>query len=237
MGVSSQATAGSVRILVAEDETDLQVLLRYNLEAAGYAVTEASDGEEADLMLREARPDLLILDWMMPQLSGLELLRRLRRRPETQSLPVILLTARGEEQDRVRGLATGADDYVIKPFSVKELLARVQALLRRRSPAKVSRVLSVGDTELNRDSMSVQRRGHIVHLGPTDYRLLELFMEAPGRVHARSHILEAIWGAGSDIDDRTVDVHIGRLRKALLSAWRTDPITTVRGVGYRFDAK
>ncbi len=234
---NGQGAASAVRILVADDEADIQVLLRYNLEAAGYAVSEASDGEEADLMLREKMPDLLILDWMMPQLSGVELLRRLRRRPETEALPVILLTARGEEQDRVRGLGIGADDYVVKPFSVTELMARVQAILRRKAPAKLTRVLSVGDTQLNRDSMSVVRRGKLVHLGPTDYRLLEFFMVSPGRVHSRNQIIETIWGSGTEIDDRTIDVHIGRLRKALQSAWRSDPITTVRGVGYRFNAK
>ncbi len=228
---------GSLKVLVAEDEEDLRTLLHYNLEAAGYAVSLARDGAEAELLLQETKPDLLILDWMMPELSGFELLRRLRRRQETERLPVIMLSARGEEQDRVRGFALGADDYVVKPFSMPEFMARVQALLRRKSPAKMARILTVGDTELNREAMSVTRRGKPVHLGPTDFRLLQYFMEAPGRVHSRVEILEAIWGGGAEIDDRTIDVHVGRVRKALLDVCWSDPLTTVRGVGYRFDAR
>lgn len=228
---------GKLKVLVAEDEDDLRTLLHYNLRAAGYLVSLASDGAEAELLLHETTPDLLILDWMMPELSGFELLRRIRRRQETERLPVIMVSARGEEQDRVRGFELGADDYVVKPFSVPEFMARVQALLRRKSPAKMARILTVGDMELNREAMGVTRRGKPVHLGPTDFRLLQYFMEAPGRVHSRAEILDAIWGSGAEIDDRTIDVHVGRVRKALLDAWRSDPLTTVRGVGYRFDAK
>ena len=237
MQMGSPAPASAIRILVAEDEEDLRLLLRYNLEHAGYQVFEARDGYEADLLLKESRPDLLLLDWMLPLLSGTDVLRRLRKRPETAPLPVILLSARGEEQDLVQGFDLGADDYVVKPFSLNELLARIQALLRRKVPAKIARTLKVGDTELDCEAMSVARRGKTIHLGPTDYRLLEFFMAAPDRVHSRNHILDAIWGSETEIDDRTIDVHIGRLRKALMSSWRSDPITTVRGVGYRFDPK
>lgn len=228
---------GKLTLLVAEDGQDLATRLQYKLEAAGYKVSTCRNGDQAELSLRETIPDLLIIDWMMPEISGVELVRRLRRRPETAGLPVIMISARGEEQDKVRGLAAGADDYFVKPFSVNELVARVNALLRRRAPAKLAKVLKVGDTELNREAISVLRCGKPVHLGPTDYRLLQFLMEAPGRVHTRAEILDALWGAGTEIDDRTIDMHIGRVRKALLEADRADPLTTVRGVGYRFDAK
>jgi two-component system phosphate regulon response regulator PhoB len=232
-----KAAARRLRIMVVEDEQDICSLLRYNLEACGYLVAEASDGEEAELQIKEQPPDLMLLDWMLPEMSGIELLRRVRRRPETQSLPVIVVTARSEEADRVRAFETGADDLVVKPFSVSELVARVEALLRRATPTKVARVIKAGDTELDRDLMCVRRRGKTLQLGPTDFRLLEFFLEAPGRVHSREAILEAVWSADADIDERTIDVHIGRLRKSLLSGWRSDPIKTVRGVGYRFDPK
>lgn len=223
------------RILVVEDEDALVVLLRYNLEAAGYQVTNTDRGDEADLLLRESLPDLVLLDWMLPGLSGLELCRRLRQRPETQRLPIILLTARGAEDERVRGLATGADDYIIKPFSVPELLARVSALLRRASPEKVASLLQAGDLALDKTSHRVKRGPDDLHLGPTEYKILEFLMERPGRVFSRAQLLDFVWGDDSEIDERTVDVHVGRLRKAINEGDERDPIRTVRGAGYGFD--
>lgn len=220
------------RLMIVEDDEPLVELLRYNFEAAGYAVETVMHGDEAEARLREAVPDLLILDWMLPGLSGMELCRRLRQKPGTQSLPLIMLTARSEEADRVRGFETGADDYVVKPFSVNELLARANSLLRRAEPHLLANVILVGDIELDRAAMIVRRRGAVVHLGPTDYRLLEFLMRSPGRVFSREQLLNNVWGHDVYIDDRTVDVHIGRLRKALLQAWSTDPIRTVRGAGY-----
>jgi two-component system, OmpR family, phosphate regulon response regulator PhoB len=220
------------RLMIVEDDEPLIELLRYNFEAAGYAVETVMHGDEAEARLRESVPDLLILDWMLPGLSGIELCRRLRQKPGTQSLPLIMLTARSEEADRVRGFETGADDYVVKPFSVSELLARANSLLRRAEPQLMAEVISVGDIELDRAAMIVRRRGNVVHLGPTDYRLLEFLMRSPGRVFSREQLLNNVWGHDVYIDDRTVDVHIGRLRKALLQAWNTDPIRTVRGAGY-----
>ena len=224
-------------ILVVEDEEPLLELLRYNFEKAGYAVETIAHGDQAEARLKETVPDLLVLDWMLPGLSGIELCRRLRQAVATKNLPVIMLTARGEESDRVRGLETGADDYVTKPFSVNELTARVAALLRRMRPLLVADVLTVGDIELNRTAMCVLRRGETIHLGPTDYRLLEFFMQAPGRVFTRGQLLDGVWGNEVYVDERTVDVHIGRLRKALVRAWRADPIRTVRGAGYSFEAR
>jgi two-component system, OmpR family, phosphate regulon response regulator PhoB len=226
----------SPQILVVEDEQPLLELLRYNFEKAGYAVETIANGDQAEVRLKEAVPDLLVLDWMLPGLSGIELCRRVRRVATTQSLPIILLTARAEEPDRLRGLDTGADDYVVKPFSVNELVARVAALLRRVKPLLVAETLTVGDIELNRTAMRVQRRGQAVHLGPTDYRLLEFLMQAPGRVLTRTQLLDGVWGNDVHVDERTVDVHIGRLRKALMGRWKTDPIRTVRGAGYSFEA-
>jgi two-component system phosphate regulon response regulator PhoB len=221
--------------LIVEDEEPLTLLLRYNLEAEGYAVDSASRGDEAEIMLREQVPDLVILDWMLPGLSGIELCRRLRLRPETQGLPVILLTARGEESERVRGLATGADDYVVKPFSVPELLARVRALLRRASPNRVSTSLEAGELLLDRSSHRVRRGNRELHLGPTEFKLLEFLMERPGRVFTRGQLLDSVWGMDAEIDERTVDVHVGRLRKAVNKPRERDPIRTVRGAGYSFD--
>jgi two-component system phosphate regulon response regulator PhoB len=220
------------RILIVEDESALTLLLRYNLEAAQYAVETASRGDEAEIKLRESPPDLVILDWMLPGLSGIELCRRLRARAETRQMPIIILTARGEESERIRGLATGADDYIVKPFSVPELIARVNALLRRASPAKVSDVLSFGDLEMDRERRRVSRAGRAVDLGPTEYRLLEYLMERPGRVFSREQLLDGVWGRDVYIDERTVDVHIGRLRRALNRGHESDPIRTVRGSGY-----
>jgi two-component system phosphate regulon response regulator PhoB len=226
----------SPRILIVEDEETLLELLRYNFEKTGYAVEVVANGDQAAAQLREAVPDLLVLDWMLPGLSGIELCRRLRQAHTTRGLPIIILTARGEESDRVRGLDTGADDYVVKPFSVNELLARVAGLLRRVKPLLVADVLRVGDIELNRTAMSVLRCGNAIHLGPTDYRLLEFLMQSPGRVFSRDQLLDGVWGTDVYVDERTVDVHIGRLRKALLQAWSSDPISTVRGAGYSFEA-
>jgi two-component system phosphate regulon response regulator PhoB len=193
-------------------------------------------GDEAEARLKESVPDLLILDWMLPGLSGIELCRRLRQKTRTQKLPIIMLTARGEEPDKLRGFETGADDYVVKPFSVNELVARASRLLQRANPQLLAEVINVGDIELDRAAMVVRRRGQMVHLGPTDYRLLEFMMQAPGRVFSREQLLNNVWGDDVYIDDRTVDVHIGRLRKALLQAWKTDPIRTVRGAGYSLSA-
>ena len=225
----------AARILIVEDEEPLTLLLRYNLEAEGYEVDAAARGDEAQLRLQETAPDLVILDWMLPGLSGIELCRRLRARPETKTLPIIMLTARGEESEKVRGLATGADDYMVKPFSVPELLARVKALLRRASPERVASVLAVGDIELDRDKKRVSRASRAIDLGPTEYRLLEFLMERPGRVFSRAQLLDSVWGNESYIDERTVDVHVGRLRKALNRPKEIDPIRTVRGSGYAID--
>jgi two-component system phosphate regulon response regulator PhoB len=223
------------RILIVEDEEALTLLLRYNLEAAGYVVECAARGDEAELKLRESAPDLVVLDWMLPGLSGIELCRRLRAQPATAQMPIVMLTARGEESERIRGLSTGADDYVVKPFSVPELLARIGALLRRAKPERVAAVLSAGDIELDRERRRVFRGGREIELGPTEFRLLEYLMQSPGRVFSREQLLDGVWGRDVYIDERTVDVHVGRLRKALISAREPDPVRTVRGSGYAFD--
>ncbi|MFK8253623.1 phosphate regulon transcriptional regulator PhoB [Ancylobacter terrae] len=222
-------------ILIVEDEEPLSLLLRYNLESEGYAVESVGRGDEAETRLRESVPDLVILDWMLPGLSGIELCRRLRARPETERMPVLMLTARGEESERVRGLATGADDYVVKPFSVPELVARVRALLRRAKPDHIATLLRAGDIELDRETKRVHRAGRELHLGPTEFRLLEFLMQSPGRVFSREQLLDGVWGQDVYIDERTVDVHVGRLRKALNRARQPDPIRTVRGSGYSFN--
>ena len=225
----------ALRVLIVEDEDPLTLLLRYNLEAEGYEVDAVSRGDEAEIRLREQVPDLVLLDWMLPGLSGIELCRRIRVRPETERLPVIMLTARGEEGDLIRGLATGADDYIVKPFSVPELLARVRALLRRTKPAHIASLLTAGDMELDRETHRVRRAGKELHLGPTEFRLLEFLMQSPGRVFSREHLLNTVWGHDVYIDERTVDVHVGRLRKAINLPRKPDPIRTVRGAGYSFD--
>ena len=225
----------NARILVVEDEEALTTLLRYNLDAEGYDVETVGRGDDADTRLKERVPDLIVLDWMLPGLSGIELCRRLRARPETKALPIIMLTARGEESERVRGLATGADDYIVKPFSVPELLARVKGLLRRASPERLATVLAYGDIELDREKRRVARSGRPIDLGPTEYRLLEFFLEHPGRVFSREQLLDSVWGRDIYIDERTVDVHIGRLRKLLNPGREQDPIRTVRGAGYALD--
>ena len=223
------------KVLVVEDEEPLILLLRYNLEAEGYAVETCTRGDEAELLLRESQPDLLLLDWMLPGLSGIELCRRLRSRAETERLPVIMLTARGEEQERIRGLTTGADDYVVKPFSIPELMARIRAMLRRAKPEVVSSVLRAGDLELDRETHRVRRAGREIHLGPTEFRLLEFLMTSPGRVFSREQLLDGVWGHDVYVDERTVDVHVGRLRKAINRGRMMDPIRTVRGAGYAFN--
>lgn len=228
MGIAPQIT-------VVEDEEALSVLLRYNLEAEGYEVDTVLRGDEAEVRLQERLPDLLILDWMLPGLSGIELCRRLRVRPETERLPIILLTARGEESERVRGLSTGADDYVVKPFSTPELMARVRALLRRANPESISTLLKNGDIELDRETHRVYRRGREIKLGPTEFRLLEFLMTSPTRVFSRSQLLDGVWGHDIYVDERTVDVHVGRLRKALNLANLRDVIRTVRGAGYSLE--
>jgi two-component system phosphate regulon response regulator PhoB len=228
----------SPTILIVEDEADLALMLRYNLEAEGFRVHAAASGDEAVEVMRDGVPDLILLDWMLPGLSGIELCRRWRSREDTARVPIIMITARGEEEERVRGLATGADDYVVKPFSVPELLARIQALLRRSSPQLVTNVLKAGDLELDRTSHRVRRSGREVHLGPTEYRLLEYLMRHPGRVYSREQLLDGVWGNDVYVDERTVDVHVGRLRKAInRRASETDPIRTVRGAGYAFDER
>ncbi|HZO46179.1 MAG TPA: phosphate regulon transcriptional regulator PhoB [Xanthobacteraceae bacterium] len=227
----------SPRILIVEDEEALTLLLRYNLEAAGYEVDTVARGDDADVRFKERPPDLVILDWMLPGLSGIEICRRLRARPDTRQLPIIMLTARGEESERVRGLSTGADDYIVKPFSVPELLARVSALLRRSSPERIADILAFGELELDREKKRVSRNGHAIDLGPTEFRLLEFLMERPGRVFSREQLLDGVWGRDVYIDERTVDVHVGRLRKALNRGHADDPIRTVRGAGYALDDK
>jgi len=224
-------------ILIVEDEADLRELMRYNLEAEGFRVATAESGDEAVERIRDGVPDLILLDWMLPGLSGIELCRRWRGREETARTPIIMITARGEEDERVRGLATGADDYVVKPFSVPELHARISALLRRASPALVTATLKAGDLELDRESHRVRRAGRDLHLGPTEYRLLEYLMRNPGRVYSREQLLDGVWGNDVYVDERTVDVHVGRLRKAINRGREADPIRTVRGAGYAFDER
>ena len=232
-GLRTGATAP--RIMVVEDEPSLSLLLAYNLEAEGYAVARSERGDEAELMLAETTPDLLILDWMLPGVSGFEICRRLRAREATRDLPIIMLTARGEESERVRGLSIGADDYVVKPFSGPELMARVRSLLRRARPERVAGRLQVGDIALDRQTRRVRRGEREIHLGPTEFRLLEYLMEKPGRVFSRAQLLDAVWGMSAEIDERTVDVHVGRLRKAMVRGRERDPIRTVRGAGYSCD--
>ncbi|MEF2551191.1 phosphate regulon transcriptional regulator PhoB [Aurantimonas sp. A2-1-M11] len=225
----------SARIVVVEDEEALGILLRYNLEAEGYVVDVIDRGDEADIRLKEEVPDLLILDWMLPGLSGVELCRRLRQREETERLPILMLTARGEESERVRGLSVGADDYVVKPFSTPELIARVRAMLRRSKPEKISSQLVAGDIDLDRETHRVRRGGREIKLGPTEFKLMEFFMQSPGRVFSREQLLDGVWGRDIYVDERTVDVHVGRLRKAINRGRQRDPIRTVRGAGYALD--
>ena len=222
-------------ILVVEDEDSLATLLQYNLQKEGYAVAMAGDGEEALLLVDEKLPDLIVLDWMLPKLSGIEVCRRLRQRNETRNVPIIMLTARGEETDRVRGLDTGADDYVVKPVSMTELAARIRAVLRRLRPGLAEDRVRRGDIVIDRVAHRVKRGGQEVHLGPTEFRLLDHLMQNPGRVFSREQLLDAVWGSDVYVEARTVDVHIGRLRKALGGDAAADPIRTVRSAGYSLD--
>jgi two-component system phosphate regulon response regulator PhoB len=222
-------------ILVVEDEAPLVTLLRYNLEKEGFAVTEAHDGEEALMHLRESAPDAVLLDWMLPRVSGLEVCRQIRRVPAWRDLPVIILTARGEEGDRVRGLDSGADDYIVKPFSPSELIARLRAVIRRARPATTAETLSFSDVVMDLSAHRVARSGHQVRLGPTEFRLLRFVMERPGRVFSREQLLDGVWGRDAEVELRTVDVHIRRLRKALNEGGRPDVIRTVRAAGYALD--
>ncbi len=222
-------------VLIAEDEPSLSELLKYNLESEGYETAIASDGEEALLLIEERVPDLLLLDWMLPKVPGIEVCRRARGRQATKNLPIIMLTARSEEADRVRGLDTGADDYITKPFSTTELMARIRAVMRRIRPALADDLLIVGDIVMDRVSHSVKRGEEELHLGPTEYRLLDHFMQHPGRVFSREQLLDAVWGSEVYVEVRTVDVHVGRLRKILKSVGE-DPIRTVRSAGYALRA-
>jgi len=223
---------GRPLILVVEDEIGQQNVLTYNLTAHGYDAISASDGEEALLMIRERLPDLIILDWMLPEVSGIEICRQIKADPETRDVPVIMLSARSEEVDRVRGLDTGADDYVTKPYSVSELMARVNAALRRVHRAVEGVVLTYGDIKLDSNQHRVFRGETPVKLGPTEFRLLATFLERPGMVWSRERLLDRVWGTDVYVDSRTVDVHVGRLRRALRVTKGEDPIRTVRGTGY-----
>lgn len=222
-------------VLLVEDDDAISMVLRYNLEKDGYEVGLAMDGEEALIMASERLPDLVILDWMLPKVPGIEVCRRLRAKPDARNIPIIMLTARGEETDRIRGLDTGADDYVTKPFSTTELLARVRAVLRRIRPGLADDRLVFGDIIVDRVSHRVKRAERDVHLGPTEFRLLDYFMQHPGRVFSREQLLDAVWGSDVYVEARTVDVHVGRLRKALNEETEIDPIRTVRSAGYALD--
>jgi two-component system, OmpR family, phosphate regulon response regulator PhoB len=222
-------------LLVVEDDDAISMLLRYNLEKEGYEVGVAMDGEEALLMASERLPDLVLLDWMLPKVPGIEVCRRLRAKPDARNIPIIMLTARGEETDRIRGLDTGADDYIIKPFSPTELLARVRAVMRRIRPGLADDRLVFSDIVMDRVSHRVKRGERDVHLGPTEFRLLDYFMQHPGRVFSREQLLDAVWGSDIYVEARTVDVHVGRLRKALNEGNERDLIRTVRSSGYALD--
>jgi two-component system, OmpR family, phosphate regulon response regulator PhoB len=219
-------------IYVVEDEADLALLLRYNLEKNGFRVETLTCGDEAELRIKEQKPDLILLDWMLPKISGIELCRRLKARKDTKAIPLIMLTARSEEQDKIQGLNTGADDYVVKPFSINELLARVKALLRRSNPALIAEQLVFEGLILQKQEKWVKHNDKILHLGPLEFKLLQLFMAKPKQVYTREQITTKIWGEEAAIDERTVDVHIGRLRKALNEGFETKYIRTVRGAGY-----
>ena len=227
----------SAKVLIVEDEAPLAEMLRYNFEAEGFRVMHAETGEEALILLQEERPDLVVLDWMLPGVSGIELCRRVRAKPDSRNVPILMLTARGEEGDRVRGLDAGADDYVSKPFSPTELVARIRAVLRRIRPALADEALSYADIVMDLVAHRVIRAGKPVHLGPTEFRLLRHFMEHPGRVFSREQLLDSVWGKDVYVEARTVDVHIRRLRIALNGADQADVIRTVRAAGYALDAQ
>jgi len=223
---------GQPRVLLVEDEPAQRAVLAYNLEAEGFEVTQADNGEDAMLLVDEEDPDIIILDWMMPKVSGIEVCRRLKMRPETRGIPIIMLSARAEEVDRIRGLETGADDYVIKPYSVLELMARARAQLRRVRPSTAGVVLEHEDIRLDPESHRVYRGEKVLKLGPTEFKLLVTLMERPGRVFSREQLLDLVWGRDIYVDTRTVDVHVGRLRKSLMQFGGGDPVRTVRGAGY-----
>lgn len=223
---------GQPRVLLVEDEPAQRTVLAYNLEAEGFAVTQADNGEDAMVLVDEEEPDIIILDWMMPKVSGIEVCRRLKMRPETRGIPVIMLSARAEEVDRIRGLETGADDYVVKPYSVLELMARARAQLRRVRPSTAGVVLEHEDIRLDPESHRVYRADKVLKLGPTEFKLLVTLMERPGRVFSREQLLDLVWGRDIYVDTRTVDVHVGRLRKSLMQHGGGDPVRTVRGAGY-----
>ena len=225
-------SADQPTVLVVEDESAQREVLAYNLEAEGFRVSRAGNGDEALLLVDEDMPDIIVLDWMMPNLSGIEVCRRLKTRPETRTIPIIMLSARSEEVDKVRGLETGADDYVVKPYSVIELMARVRSQLRRVRPSTVGLRLEFDDIVLDAETHKVSRAEKPLKLGPTEFRLLSIFMEKPGRVWSREQLLDRVWGRDIYVDTRTVDVHIGRLRKALTQHGGPDPVRTVRGAGY-----
>ncbi len=222
-------------VLIVEDEAPLVALLRYNLEREGFAVCEAADGEEALLRIAERKPDAVLLDWMLPLVSGIEVCRQIRRAAPTRTMPVIMLTARTEEADRVRGLDSGADDYVVKPFSPSELVARLRAVIRRARPNAAEEVLKYADLAMDLAAHRVSRGGRAIHLGPTEFRLLRHFLQYPGRVFSREQLLDRVWGEDAELEMRTVDVHIRRLRKALNTGGGPDLLRTVRSVGYALD--
>ena len=229
------SSANAPCVLIVEDESSQLELVSYNFEKDGYRVLTAEDGEEGLLRADEEQPDLIVLDWMLPKVSGIDVCRQLKRQPQTQHIPVLMLTARGEEADKVRGLDTGADDYVVKPYSVNELLARARAMLRRTRPTSVGEKISYGDITLDSEQHKVWRGEEAIKLGPTEFRLLSVLIERPGRVWSREQLLDRVWGNASDVDTRTVDVHVGRLRKALFLDRAADPVRTVRGAGYSLD--
>ena len=227
----------SASILIIEDEEPIQILLKYNLEAEGYRVRSSAQGEDVAFMIAEERPDLILLDWMLPGISGIEVCRLVRAKPESRDIPIIMLTARSEEAEKVRGLATGADDYLVKPFSIPELLMRIKTILRRLNPEAVAEQLEAGDLIVNRKSRRVSRGQRDINLSPTEFRLLEQLMQNPGRVYSRGQLLDTVWGRDAFVDERTVDVHVGRLRKSLSRGKEPDPIRTVRSTGYAFDER
>ncbi len=225
------------KVLVVEDEVALSELLSYNLGKEGFDVTISADGDDAMIAVDEQRPDLVLLDWMLPNVSGIEICRQMRARVETRDIPIIMLTARGEDEDRIRGLNTGADDFVTKPFVLSELVARMKAVLRRANPMVAGDVAVFSDISLDRTARRVLRGNRDVHLGPTEFRLLDVLMQRPGRVFSREQLLDRVWGSDADVEIRTVDVHVGRLRRALNRRGDVDPIRTVRAAGYGLDER
>ncbi len=229
--------SANAKILIVEDEEEITTLLRYNLEAEGFVVFCASYHEQATKTLNENLPDLILLDWMLPEISGIELCKRWRKNSKTKNIPIIMLTARGQESEKIEGLITGADDYIVKPFSMLELIARIKALLRRTSQKALAEKIEIGEIELNLDTHRVIRAGKEIHLGPKEYAMLEYLMAKPGIVRTREQLLNNVWGSDVFVDDRSVDVHVGRLRKAINKGFDKDPIRTIRGTGYAFDEK